>query len=162
MGTYFKEASPEDYGLLWDIIKQHRDDLTEAKAKFTLLLAFSDDSEKPALKRRGKAVAGRVVVNSTQDRAEGKADATITVDGESWGLRSETRRRALLHHELCHVGCHRGQRHPDGRPKLFGVDADWETDGFDEVVAIYGDDAQERRNLNAIEQRLRQESLPMG
>lgn len=162
MGTFYKECGPDEYEMLAALIDKYRDDLKEADARITLLFASSDKEGVPALKARGHAAAGRAQVNNAQDRAEGKADATIAIDFDSWSKRTDMRKLALIHHELAHVGCERGKVHPDGRPKLYLRPADWETDGFDEVVAIYGPDAQERRNLDAIEDRLRQECLPMG
>jgi hypothetical protein len=162
MATFYEPADAETYALLGEIIAEHRTDLLAVGAKITLLFATSDTPGRPAMRHHGFAVAGCARVNPYVDRVEGKGDATITLDGDSWKSRSAARRRALLHHELCHLGTSPGKLDALGRPKLHLKPGDWENDGFDEVVRLYGDDAPEKRWLNSVEERLAQMELPMG
>jgi hypothetical protein len=161
MPTTYEPADAETYALLEELIAEHRADLAKAGATITLLFAYSD-SDKPAIRHHGFAVAGCARVNPYLDRVEGKGDATITLDGDGWKLRSAARRRALLHHELCHIGTCPGKVDALGRPKLKSVPGDWENDGFNLVVKLYGDDAPEKRWLNSVEAQLAQLDLPMG
>jgi hypothetical protein len=162
MPTYFKPCGPEEYALLGELLDAYRDDLRKADARVTLLFAFSESDGKHALMKHKHRVLGRCQVNSTQDRAEGKGDATITLDGEWWALALPNRRRALLHHELSHIAPWCEKHDPLGRPKLSSRPGDWENDGFDEVVEIYGDDAPEKRWLNSVTTRLAERGLPFG
>jgi hypothetical protein len=161
MAKVFSECGAEEYSLLDSLIRRYRDDLAAAKARVTLLFAADEDGG-PALLHHGQQVAGMAKVNSYRDKVEGKADATITLDEDSWRGRTERQRRALLHHELSHVGWERGKYDPLGRPKLHSVHGDWENDGFYEICRIYGEDAPERRYLEGVRERLRQIGLPLA
>jgi len=56
-----------------------------------------------AIKLHGVRALAKVKINGLADRAEGKADATITIDGDEWPDWSEERRIAVIDHELQHV-----------------------------------------------------------
>ncbi len=57
----------------------------------------------PALKHHGYPALAVVKVNSQRDRAEGKADCTITFDGLGWVSWHEAKRRAVVDHEISHL-----------------------------------------------------------
>lgn len=158
MPATFHNADESVYAMLAELIDTYRDDLKAARAKITLLFAVSTN-EKPAMTHHGFKVLGRVQINSLQDRAEGKGDATIVFDGDRWPELSESRQKALMHHELSHIARWGKKNDAIGRPKLALRPGDWQNDGFNQVVAIYGDDAPERRWLNAVEESLRQQRL---
>jgi hypothetical protein len=57
----------------------------------------------PPLKLHGYTCAATIKVNSLKHRAQGLADATICIDGESWKDSSQERRISLIDHELEHL-----------------------------------------------------------
>lgn len=158
MPATFHKADESVYAMLAELIKTYRDDLRLARAQITLLFAVSTNG-RPAMTHHGFSVLGRVQVNSLQDRAEGKGDATIVFDGDKWPEMSEARRKALMHHELSHIDRWGGKLDALSRPRLSLRPGDWQNDGFNQVVAIYGNDAPERRWLNSVEEMLSQGTL---
>jgi hypothetical protein len=164
MPVTYDECGPEEYEILGRLKRQYRDDLVEAKARIALFFVSDTESSNiPALMVRGKVARGSAKVNSVGDRAEGKADATIRLDRFCWERASPKERTALIHHELSRIGCPNPKKTDSlGRPVLKPVHADWETDGFDEIIQIYGEDAPEKINLNIIRERLRVQGLQFG
>lgn len=162
MAKYYQECGPDVYEVLAELIEEYRHDLKACGARISLLFITSLEGDEPALKHHGQPVAGRCHINGLQDRAEGKADATITLDVHMWNKRSPEWRKALLHHELTHIARWDRSITPDplDRPTLKPRHGDWENDGFFEIAAIYGDDAPEVRYLRAVEERLGQGRLP--
>lgn len=166
MPTTYVEADPAAVKLLEKLITEHREDLVQADANVTLLFAHGTLTRfgirKPAMKSRGHQVLGKCKVNSIADRAEGKGDATIVVDGDRWDQLSEGRRRALLHHELSHIAVWGGKTDADDRPKLKLQHADFDFDGFHAVIDLYGVEAVEAANLQRVIEDHRQLVLPFA
>ena len=163
MPTY--ETAPDDaQTMLDDLIQTHRHDLVRAEAEIMLRFAYGEFEggvlKRPALKVRGKRAAGKCKVHSPDDRASGTRDVTITIDGDLWPRLSEQRRRALVHHELCHIDHWSGDRDNDSRPLLKARQGDWDFDGFHEVLSLYGAESFEASHLNVIAETHRQLDLP--
>lgn len=167
MPAYYKKAEDHDpgaYDILAGLVKRYRSDLEGCGAQITILFAFSLKAGKPAIKHRGQSVDGSAEVNSLKDRVQGKGDATITLNGDTWTAKTAKRKTALVHHELCHIGVHVDgdgmPKHDDlGRPELRGVFGDWENDGFYEIARLYGDDAPEVRYLNGVQRTIAERQL---
>lgn len=108
MPTTYHSAEPEARPIVDALLAKHYQDLLDAGVTVGLwfVLAPRDkDGEPtgPALKFHGYAAAGIVKVNSLKDRAQGKPDATIFLDGDEWQRWSDDRQRAVLDHELYHL-----------------------------------------------------------
>lgn len=166
MPTTYIEADRDAQKLLEDLIHEHRQDLVDADANVTFLFAHGTLNKfgirKPAMKARGHHVLGKCKINSLADRAEGKGDATITVDGDHWDRWSPKQRLAVLHHELSHIAVWGGKTDADDRPKLKIQHADFDFDGFHAVIDTYGADAVEAVNLKRVIEDHRQLFLPFA
>lgn len=152
MAMSYIHADEDDRRILDDLIAEFRPDLKLHEVTIALLFAYNE-SGRPAIVVRGQAVAGKIKINSEQDRVEGKADATIVVDGKGWAQWRPRRRAALIHHELCHLATANGDRDGHDRPVLTSRFPDWDFDGFDEIVERYGADSFESSNLHAVAKR---------
>lgn len=157
MGVTYERADGEVRGLLTDLLQKHRPDLLNAGVSIELLWAYG------GIKKDGQLVLGQCKINSLKDRVEGKADATILLDGDRWNKLPAMRRKALLHHELLHIEAYDGKDKDDaGRPAITSRPGDWNFDGFHEVVDLYGDFSVEVANLSMIAQVHSQLRLPFG
>ncbi len=96
-------------------------------------------------------IAGRA--SERADRAEGKADATVTVDGNRYDEWPLARLDAILDHELTHLelSLKDGAVQCDdlGRPKLRMRKHDQQYGWFNEVAERHGEDAVEVLQLKA-------------
>lgn len=146
----YDKAPEEVPALVAEIIGQNYPDLKRAGVTVECLQARAPIKKKtglrsgPALKHHGWPCAAIVNINPEKKRAEGVADATITVDGDQWPGWDDARRRALIDHELCHIrlakdkyGCIKEDSL--GRPKLKMRPHDWEITGFAEIVERHGE-----------------------
>lgn len=83
--------------------------LLTAKAKIDFVFAFGDREDEtnrllgPALKKNGLVALGIARKIPLKDRALGRGDAEISLDGDWWEEASADERRALLDHELHHI-----------------------------------------------------------
>lgn len=160
MSTIFRPAPDEATAMLKEVMEEHRRDLVKHEVNICLLFAHSDKVGVPALRHRGSRVAGWCRPNSYAERVEGKADATICLDGDCWPRWSDRRRRALIHHELLHLAYCDGKADDLGRPRLSSQRGDWNHDGFYDVLRIYGTDSFEYSNLHTIARGPGQPTLP--
>lgn len=83
--------------------------LIECKVKIDYVFAYGDRDEatgelkSTALKLHGVAALGIARKMPLKDRALGRGDAEISLDGDWWKEASDAERRALLDHELHHL-----------------------------------------------------------
>jgi len=82
--------------------------LVEHKVKIDFVFAFASvdnfgNPKGPALTKHGIAAYGITRKMGLKDRAMGRGDAEISLDGDWWAEATEARRRALLDHELHHL-----------------------------------------------------------
>lgn len=83
--------------------------IAEASVKIDLLFAYGDrdpDTQElvsDAIKHDGVKALGKARKLSLKDRAAGRGDAEILLDGDFWDSASEDERRAVLDHELYHI-----------------------------------------------------------
>ena len=97
-----------------------------------------------------------VKINSLKDRVEGKADATILLDGYQWDHEmSEDQRKAVLDHEVMHLMLERdgeGQIVADdiGRPKLKMRLHDFHFGGFHAIAERHGPHSVEHAAVKSL------------
>ncbi len=75
--------------------------LLDAKVRIDYVFAYNDSGH--ALTHGGYAALGLARKIGLKDRALGRGDAEIALDGEWWKNAKESKRRALLDHELHHL-----------------------------------------------------------
>lgn len=140
--TYDKAASARPY--LDAMLKEHHDPLLKAQVTFDLLFATPEYSEKtgmpksPPVKVGGYPCAAKVRIVSLKDRAKGCADVEIIIDAPLWKSLSDSRRRALMDHELTHLEF-TGEYDDSMRPKLKLVLHDHQFGWFDVIARRHGD-----------------------
>lgn len=128
--------------------------LLDAKVTIDFVFAYADEDDagnktNRALTKNGVRALGICRKIPTKDRALGRADAEIALDGDWWAEANEAERRALLDHELYHIAIRidkRGLVRDDlGRPALQLRKHDYEFGWFREVAARHGMFSQERK-----------------
>jgi hypothetical protein len=128
--------------------------IIDAELKIDYVFAFPDYNEagepkNNALSKNGQKALGICRIVPLKDRALGRADAEISIDGHWWEDASKQERAALLDHELHHI--HVLQDRDDlGRPKLKLRKHDFEFGWFAVVAARNGDYAMERQQAKRI------------
>lgn len=153
MPTTYEPANADDQLFLEEVRDEYEPDLTEAETRVKLMFAFGPKGKhgellKPAILRKGVRLYGEVKINNPKDRAEGKADATVWIDGDEWPGWSEARRRAAIHHELHHLAVERdayGKVKTDDydRPVMTSRPHDFEVGWFKVIADIHGADSFE-------------------
>lgn len=141
-----------------EVISDEYPDLTEAEVTFSYLYAHGSKPGQPAVKLHGYPCAATIKINSLKDRAEGKKDVTITIDGDSWPDYSYEERVGLISHELMHLIVRRdkkGQiaRDDRGRPKLKSRLHDWQIGGFAKVAKKHGEASFEVQHVRRLKER---------
>ncbi len=125
----------------------------KAGVKFDFVFALGDRDDKgvlisDAIKKGGVIVRGVARKIPLKDRALGRADAEIMLDGDWWEGATDAERKALLDHELHHI-CpkldKRGLVTDDlGRPVLLMRQHDFEFGWFTIIAQRHGIASQER------------------
>lgn len=125
---------------------------------YVFAYADLDDNEKPinvALTKGGLRALGITRKISLKDRALGRGDAEIALDGDWWKLADAEQQAALLDHELHHVSVkcdkHGNAQYDDlGRPQLKLRKHDVEVGWFQCIAQRHGAASQERIQARAI------------
>lgn len=129
--------------------------LYEAKVRVDYVMAYPeyDDDHQPkghALMKNGFRVFGLTRKIALKDRAMGRGDAEIVLDGEWWSheAKNDQERRALLDHELTHLavlqsGLGTVKTDDLGRPLLSLRKHDVEIGWFSSVALRHGLHSQE-------------------
>lgn len=118
----------------------------------------------PALKLNGLAADGIARILPPKQRALGRGDAEISLDGDYWREASHEERRALLDHELHHLQVRMQNGLPVrdnlSRPKLkmrrHDVDVGW----FVVIAERHGMASGEQRQAKEIQERFGQYLWP--
>lgn len=128
--------------------------LLDAKVKVDIVLAFCDRHEETgeplndALTKNGIKCLGICRKLPPKDRAMGRGDAEVALDGDWWQDANPEERAALLDHELHHIAVKlkKGvlQQDAQGRPQLFLRKHDVEVGWFGIIAARHGAASQER------------------
>jgi hypothetical protein len=151
MSIVFDKAPKETHEIIASMAGKYYPDLVEAKAKIECLVARREGAkgEKvggPAVRVNGYPCAAKIKINGLSDRTEGKDDATITIDEESWEKRTPDQRAALIDHELNHLIVMRDGddneapvlRDKRGRPRMRIQKHDHQFGWFDDIAKRHG------------------------
>jgi len=128
--------------------------LLDAKVTIDFVFAYADEDDAGnkignALSKNGCKALGICRKIPLKDRALGRADAEIALDGDWWNEANDEEKRALLDHELHHIAIKidkRGLVRDDlGRPVLQLRKHDHEFGWFKAVAARHGMFSMERQ-----------------
>jgi hypothetical protein len=172
MPTY-RTAPQGDVDLLDQVLQQYHAELADAGVTIGLLHAHARRDEKsgeplgPALKLHGYPCAAVVKINSHQDRVEGKPDATVKLDADTWNDRPHEEKVAILDHELEHlvlVKDKEGAIEIDDacRPKLKMRLHDMNIGGFEAIVDRHKTAALEAQAYIDLHRQMSQKTFPWG
>lgn len=153
MSVTYEQAPEAEVGkMIAEVMQQHHPLLNGAGVTIEALFARNYDKDgqaEPAIVVRGQACAAKISITNLSDRVRGIADAKLIIDAEyGWNRLAESRRIAMIDHELCHLepavdkdGVPKLDDH--GRPKLKIRHHDWELTGFADVAERHGEAALE-------------------
>ncbi|MCL5098510.1 MAG: hypothetical protein M1608_13470 [Candidatus Omnitrophica bacterium] len=151
----FDKAGAEIMDLLWGVCKyESHKPIREAGVKIDVVLAYADRDDKgqargTALQKDGRRALGITRKLGLKDRAMGRGDAEITLDGDYWLEAGKEQQAALLDHELTHLVVKMDQagffrRDPLKRPilglRLHDIEVGW----FVEVAKRHEGNSLER------------------
>jgi hypothetical protein len=153
--------APEDHeavGLIAGLIASHHPDLQKHEVTVGVVLATTDDPDKPAVKLHGYPCAAVVSITPYKQRIHGVADALITIDAANWDDLSERQRESLIAHELTHLTVatdRKGYAKADdaGRPKLRMRLHDVQVGWFMSIAERYGEDSYEVQQARDIQDK---------
>lgn len=118
---------------------------------FVFAYANQDEAGNPvgnALTKNGCKCGGLCRKMPLKDRALGRADVEIALDGDWWRDATDDERRALLDHELHHIAVKIGKtglvRDDLGRPVVLMRKHDYDFGWFKVIAARHGKHSQER------------------
>lgn len=147
MGKKYEPAKPSELKILQDVLEKHHPRLTQLKTRVAMIFVFDQLDEQghakaQVLKHRGVWAAAVAKINSLKLRAQGLADAEITVDQYVWERSDPATRVAILDHELTHLDPKFKDNVPQlddlNRPKLQMRYHDFEHGWFVEVAERNG------------------------
>lgn len=156
MATTYEIVTDATYRLINRVLIEHHDDLHAAGVTIQATMATRIDKEsgeiEQALRMRNYPIAAKIQITSYQDRVRGIPDVKLTIDEFQWRQLPESRREALIDHELTHVMVAYdadGQVKRDDlkRPKLKSRAHDFELGWFTEVAERHGEAAIEVREI---------------
>jgi hypothetical protein len=140
MPKTYSPADDEVFALAKALRKEHHELLD--KAKVTIELMFVQSDSDPVLSHHGAPAFAVVRIIGAKDRAAGRADAEIVIDGDAWSAMTPETRKALLDHELHHliVSVKDGEIQWDAqeRPKLKMRKHDAQFGWFHEIAKRHG------------------------
>jgi len=165
MGTTWKKCGSDVRSLANEVLvkyPEHRP-LLDARVTFDLVFAFAGTDEAGdktghALTKHGRRAYGIARKTSLKDRALGRADCEVALDGDWWAEAKAAEQRALLDHELMHfcVGFEDDGKTPVkdacGRPVVELRPHDHEFGWFTAVAARHGEHSIERQQARQIMQ----------
>jgi hypothetical protein len=134
--------------------------LRDCKAIVDLVFAYPDYDEatgeplNDALSKNGCKALGIARKLPPKDRAMGRGDAEIALDGHWWERASDAEQKALLDHELHHLMPKIDKRglvlDDSNRPVIVLRPHDFEVGWFHIIAARHGDASQERQQAKAL------------
>lgn len=150
MPTYDK-CDPSVKKLVTEIIAEFDsyEKLRTVDVKIDLLFAYADldENDQPtnnAITHQGVKALGLCRIVNLKDRTKGLGDAEILLDGDWWKGASDEEQKALLDHELHHLGF-TGKMDNLGRPKLKLRKHDYQIGWFTIIAQRHGIHSQERK-----------------
>lgn len=130
--------------------------LLDAKVTFDFVFARAGENEMQALTLHGARALGIARKTSPKDRALGRADCEVALDGDWWDdeKTNDQMRRALLDHELWHflVVVEKDKVKKDGanRPVIEMRQHDFQFGWFKAVAQRHGEYSMERMQAKLI------------
>lgn len=171
MGTTYWKADERVRNQVYGVMEKYHHELYQHKVNIAIIFAMSSDEEGSALKHHGYPAAATVKIIALKDRVTKDHDAEMMIDAEFWKSSDDSKRIALIDHELSHLALKRkkpekprkGQpvekdADPQGeviyddlnRPALKTVKGDYNVgDGFMKVIQRHQTASVETDNLNA-------------
>lgn len=148
MGSVYQKASKDVYDKAADLLVRHYAEVHASKLTIDFVFAYAATNDKgqptgPAIMHQGYPALGLCRVLSLKDRAMGRADVEITIDGDQWPEMSPEQQDALLDHELHHIQLRLnkvGKLDTDdlGRPKVSIRKHDRQYGWFDAIAKRHG------------------------
>jgi hypothetical protein len=130
------------------LVGKFHDDIEQAGVTFDLCMCHAEtdangDPTGPAIVHQGAAAAGVCRITSLKERAMGRADVEISLDGDRWEDWTQEQRNALIDHEVFHVIVRKDQLGAFllddlGRPKLSMRDHDYQFGWFTAIAERHG------------------------
>lgn len=158
MSTY-QQADKEIYDLAEEILSEfptHKP-IVDAGVKIDIVVAYGTQDENGeimsnALNHHGNKALGICRILKLKDRAMGRGDAEISLDGDWWRTADIYEQRALLDHELHHIAIKGDEPETDdlGRPKLRLRKHDTDIGWFGIVAERHGEHSMERKQAKQI------------
>ncbi len=146
-----RQADDADRRLLDAVLEKWHRPLVEAEVTFGLLYCSG------GLSHGGYPCAATVKANSQKDRVDGKPDATIVLNLDTWEQRSRSSKEAVLDHECQHCevlmevnanGETVAELDDCGRPKLTMRKHDCFIGGFNVIIERHGPEAIEAQQIH--------------
>lgn len=144
--------------------------LRVAGVKIDFVFAYADrdeDGQKKncALTKGGMPALGICRKVAPKDRAQGRGDAEISLDGDWWDNADDEERAALLDHEMHHICVHmadeeKPQLDKQGRPQLSMRKHDVEVGWFNIIAQRHGKVSMERQQAKRLAERCGQYYWP--
>ena len=171
MSAIYDTPPKEAVDMLAAVMQEFKEFEPLVAAGVTCELSFAFGREKkdgtlsPALKHGGHTVNGIAKKIGPEDRAHGRPDCRITVNGDFWKTAKDEEKRALLHHELYHfdlVTDDAGdvKRDDNDRPEIKYRHHDYEVGFFALSAERFGRASQECIYFRAMVERDGQLLLP--
>lgn len=132
-----RKADPlEVYKVLDTVIEELRKDLEEHKCRIALAWRYG-------LKRNkdGQLVLGKCKKVSELDKLYAEFDFVVILNSEAWKTLNEKQRKALVHHEVCHIAIatdQNGNTKKDTRGRTAFRVKKHDIEEFGDVVAVHG------------------------
>lgn len=140
MPKTYSPADDEVFALAKSLRKEHHELLDKAKVTIEILFVQSDSD--PVLSHHGAPALAVVRIIGAKDRAAGRADAEIVLDGDTWSAMEPDTRRALLDQKLYQlvVSVKDGEIQWDmqDRPKLKLRKPDFQVSWYHEMASRHG------------------------
>jgi len=171
MSTYTK-CEESIHELAQQLINKYEDHrlLLAVEIKLDLVFAFADTDDKgrplnDALTKNGIKALGITRAVPLKDRALGRGDAEIALDGDWWKAASGDEQAALLDHELHHISLKTDKngniKYDDlNRPLIKLRKHDFECGFFAVIANRHGSASQERKQAKAMMDKFGQYFLP--
>lgn len=125
----------------------------EVKIDYVFAFATTDEQGFPkgdALRKNGLKALGLTRILSLKDRAMGRGDVEIALDGDWWTNAPLAEKRALLDHELHHIMPLLVDRDDLGRPRIKLRKHDVEFGWFRCIAARHGENSLERQQARQL------------
>lgn len=152
--TWYHKGDDAIHATVKRVMQKHFKRLYDEELTVDVMIARREEGV--PLKVRGRQALACIRITNLKERAFGRSDVEITIDGESMPGWSDKRTQAVIHHELMHIELTFSDK--DGkvvrddldRPKLKMRGHDYEFGWFGETARVFGDDSFEVSQANSL------------